>query len=124
MEKNLTLNEYQYKAMSTCMDTCDNLAYMLSGLTAEVGEINDKVAKAVRKGKISLHRNNLSFWIDGESAEEFQLELAKEIGDALWFLAGLSKVIGYKLGEIGDINIEKLQSRKKRGVIDGNGDNR
>ena len=33
----MTLNEYQEKAMKTCMSSCDNIAYMLTGLNAEVG---------------------------------------------------------------------------------------
>lgn len=38
----MTLNEYQHRAMSTCMDSCNNIAYMLTGLNAEIGEVNDK----------------------------------------------------------------------------------
>lgn len=34
---NLTLNEYQDKAMSTCMPESDNLFYMLANLVGEVG---------------------------------------------------------------------------------------
>lgn len=36
---NLTLNEYQDKAMSTCMPESDNLFYMLANLVGEVGDI-------------------------------------------------------------------------------------
>ena len=35
--ENLTLNEYQDKAMSTCMPESDNLFYMLANLVGEVG---------------------------------------------------------------------------------------
>lgn len=62
-EKKLTLNEYQKKAMGTCMDTCENVAYMLTGLTAEIGEVNDKIAKAIRKGFLSIHRNDVAWWL-------------------------------------------------------------
>lgn len=30
--ENLTLNEYQEKAMTTCMSTCNNIAYMSMNL--------------------------------------------------------------------------------------------
>ena len=30
----MELNEYQEKAMQTCLDTCKNITYMLSGLNA------------------------------------------------------------------------------------------
>lgn len=119
----MTLNEYQTKAMSTCMPTCNNIAYMVTGLTAEVGEVNDKIAKAVRKGQIEIVRNNLAVW-DNRTPPEFKTELAKELGDCLWFIAGLAEILGYDLNTIGEMNIEKLKSRKERGVIDGNGDNR
>lgn len=119
----MTLNEYQHRAMSTCMDTCNNLTYMLTGLTAEVGEVNDKIAKAVRKAQIKITRNNLCVW-DDRTPANFKEELAKEFGDVLWFVSGLAKLLGYSLQEIAEMNIVKLASRQQRGVIDGNGDNR
>jgi NTP pyrophosphatase (non-canonical NTP hydrolase) len=116
----MDLNTYQERAMTTCMESSNNFMYMLSGLTAEVGEINDKVAKGIRKGYIKINYNG--FEVD--SPDDFIGEVAKEISDVMWFVAGLSKVMGYDLEEIGRINLEKLASRKERGVIDGNGDNR
>lgn len=118
----MTLNEYQNGAMSTCMASSNNFLYMLSGLTAEVGEINDKIAKAIRRGWIRIDDNNI-LPIEG-CPTDFTIELAKEISDCLWFCAGLSHVCGYDLNTIGNINLQKLASRKQRGVIDGNGDNR
>ena len=38
-------NEYQTRAMSTRLPSCENATYMLFGLMAEVGEIADKIAK-------------------------------------------------------------------------------
>lgn len=72
----MELNEYQQQAMSTCMDTCNNLTYMLTGLTAEVGEVNDKIAKAVRKEQVKITRNNLCVW-DDRTPANFKEELAK-----------------------------------------------
>lgn len=116
----MDLNEYQKGAMSTCMESSNNFMYMLSGLTAEVGEINDKVAKGIRKGYIKVSDNG----IEVDSSDDFIGEVAKEISDVMWFVAGLSNVLGYNLEEIGEINLKKLASRKQRGVIDGEGDNR
>ena len=45
----LTLNEYQEKAMTTCLPTCNNIAYMSTNLCGEVGELLSKLAKAIRK---------------------------------------------------------------------------
>lgn len=105
------------------MESCNNIAYMLPGLTAEVGEVNDKIAKAIRREQIKITRNSLCTW-DERTPADFKLELAKELSDCLWFVAGMAHVLGYTLDEIGEININKLASRKQRGVIDGDGDNR
>lgn len=118
----MELNEYQKGAMSTCMESSNNLAYMLTGLTAEVGEINDKIAKAIRKGKIIIEKNQLTFRnCDSDAKCD---DIAKELGDCLWFVSSLASVLGYTLEEIAQMNLDKLASRKERGVIDGNGDNR
>ena len=50
----LTLNEYQQKAMTTCMPTCNNIAYMTMNLCGEVGELHSKLAKDIRKGKLFI----------------------------------------------------------------------
>lgn len=45
----MTLNEYQERAMKTCMKTSENFAYMMLNLMGEVGEFASKVAKGIRK---------------------------------------------------------------------------
>lgn len=47
-----------------------------------------------------------------------------EAGDILWQLSGLCEVMGWRLEDVAKANLEKLASRKQRGVIDGEGDNR
>lgn len=42
----------------------------------------------------------------------------------LWYVAGLSNELGFKLSKVARTNIEKLASRKVRGKIRGSGDNR
>lgn len=121
----MTLNEYQEMAFSTCLPTSDNDIYAITGLSAEVGEINDKIAKWVRKGYINLDGDNVNFTLESVTCGmDLPEELAKEVGDVLWFVALLAKRIGFSLEEIASRNICKLASRKERNVIDGNGDNR
>lgn len=116
--KELTLNEYQDRAMSTCLPACDNIVYMLNGLTAEVGEINDKVAKWVRKGLARIDNNYLVFnTSDEDVVNGYKHELIKELGDCAWFLAGLAKVLDTPFNEVGQINIDKLAARKSEGTI-------
>ena len=126
----MELNEYQKKAMTTCMDSCDNFSYMMLNLVGEVGEFASKVAKQIRKGNagIGLYQedNELVFsaYCDPDHVREVELELKKEAGDILWQLSGLCSVFGWKLENIAQMNLDKLASRQKRGVIDGSGDNR
>ena len=126
----MTLNKYQEKAMSTCMDSCENISYMLLNLVAEVGEFSGKLAKAIRKkqiaigGKTSINRNQLTVIDETFDALAFDEELLKEAGDILWQFAGLCKVMGWELEYVGVGNLVKLADRKERDVIDGSGDNR
>lgn len=121
----MTLNDYQEKAMVTCLPSCKNDVYAINGLTAEVGEINDKVAKWVRKGICRIESNHIVFNTSSEAeATYYRLALAIEVGDCLWFLALLSKTLGYTLDDVAKMNIEKLRDRAMRNVIIGNGDNR
>jgi NTP pyrophosphatase (non-canonical NTP hydrolase) len=113
----MTLEEYQKQAMTTCMASSENFSYMFLNLVGEVGEFASKVAKAIRKNQISVVYNEIVGSTDDE-------ELQKEAGDILWQLSGLCTVMGWKLEDIAQQNLDKLASRQQRNVIDGSGDNR
>lgn len=85
--------------------------YPALGLAEEAGEVVGKFAKAVRD-----ESGNIS----GERREAIK----KELGDVCWFVAELSTLLGFKLEEVMQHNIDKLTDRKKRNVISGSGDNR
>ena len=120
----MELNEYQEKAMSTCLPSCNNFAYMSLGLVSEVGELAGKVAKAVRKEEITLFGNDL--YCGKQITEDGRAELHKgligELGDVLWFVSGICNVLGLPLEDVADVNLAKLAERKKNGTIIGNGD--
>ena len=121
----MELSEYQKKAMDTCMATCNNFSYMAINLVGEVGEFMGKVAKAIRKGNIDVYDNRLWYnYPETDGAFTQDAELMYEAGDILWQLSGLCAVMGWDLEDIAKMNLEKLASRKNRGVIDGDGDNR
>lgn len=122
----LTLNEYQRRAMTTCMPSCDNWAYMFLNLVGEVGELASKVAKHIRKEEAMIDGNHLIITERGANilTEQEITDLRKEAGDCLWQLAGLCKVMGWTLEDVARENLDKLADRKARGVIDSNGDNR
>ena len=131
--KDMELNEYQNKAMETCMESSNNWSYMFLNLVGEVGELASKVAKEIRKEQVEIRDNEFDWVITSpydprypiarERAEKME-ELQLEAGDILWQLAGLCEVMGWSLEEVAQMNLDKLASRKERGVIDGNGDNR
>ena len=128
----MTLNEYQEKAMQTCMPSCDNISYMLLNLVGEVGEFSSKIAKAIRKediyiggqkdmkglSKLCIYPHFIPQFV------EFNEELMKEAGDMLWQLFGVFSALGWSAEDIAVGNLEKLADRAKRGKIEGNGDNR
>ena len=83
------------------------IVYPALGLTGEAGEVAEKVKK----------------WLRGDR-ELDKLELLKEAGDVMWYLASLADDLGYTLQDLVDENVKKLTSRKERGVQKGDGDNR
>lgn len=109
----MTFEEYQKTSRTTAMypDKDHNFIYPTLGLAGEAGEVAEKIKKILRdKG--------------GALDEAAKTELAKELGDVLWYTANLATELGLTLEQIASGNIEKLASRKDRGVISGSGDNR
>lgn len=104
----MNLNEYQTKAMSFRLETAHG-PYSLLGLVGEVGELMGILAKA--------HR-------DGGDPMEINKNVGKELGDILWMVAAVAADFGYSLEDIGQTNIDKLQSRMDRGKLQGSGDDR
>ena len=83
----MDLNEYQNKAMATCLPTCDNVSYMLMNLVGEVGELASKIAKDIRKGNVVIGRgidNDLVPLMPFDEWMDRQEEYKKEAGDILW----------------------------------------
>lgn len=51
-------------------------------------------------------------------------EISKEMGDAFWYDGALASDLNLLLGDVARQNHDKLESRKARNVLDGQGDNR
>lgn len=107
-----TANPKPTKELIDEVDTiCKNPYYPALGLAGEVGEFCNKLKKVMRDNC-------------GEITDEF-LDFAKgEVGDIMWYVAAVCSELGLDMNEIAESNIEKLFSRKDRGVLKGNGDNR
>jgi len=107
MSEETTFSDYQSKTDKTAVYPRETpLQYLALGAVGEAGEIAEKVKKKER---------------DGELDKE---ELAKEIGDVIWYLAQLASELDKDLGDIAGQNIEKVLDRKERDKISGSGDNR
>jgi len=112
----LTLNEYQDRTFDTALypganeGTLDAIVYCALGL-GESGEVQGKVKKIIRDDK-------------SEVTDDHRYAIAGELGDNLWYLARMAKEVGFSLDEIAQMNLEKLASRRERGVVGGSGDNR
>ena len=50
---------------------------------------------------------------------ETRVEIAKELGDVLWYVTAVASDLGFDLDEIATMNIDKLHSRKRRGRLRG-----
>lgn len=109
----MTLNEYQEAARKTAIypNQGNNIVYPTLGLCGEAGEVAEKIKKVIRDE-------------EGAVTPEKALELRKEIGDVLWYVANLALEIGCTLETIGEENIAKLKSRQERSRLHGSGDNR
>tara|TARA_B100000579_G_scaffold376968_1_gene342744 strand:+ start:360 stop:689 length:330 start_codon:yes stop_codon:yes gene_type:complete len=109
----MEFNHYQSESRKTALypNVGSNAIYPTLGLVGEAGEVADKVKKILRD------KNGL---FDKESKDAIKFEL----GDVLWYISQLSSELGYELEDVANANLQKLKSRKARGMIKGSGDNR
>ena len=113
----MELNNYQYEAIKTAEYPCvgTNLVYPAMGLVGEAGEVCDKVKKRWRNtGKMSAH----------DMPQDERNEIVKELGDVLWYISACASELGIHLNTVAQVNLDKLNDRRNRGVIKSSGDNR
>lgn len=106
-----TLNQYQTEAANTHLPTSvdHSATYFVLGLVGEAGEFANKYKKIFRD-----HHGDIS--------PEMRLALIYELGDILWYVAGLCTELEVPLAMAASINLDKLATRQDRNTIRGNGD--
>jgi NTP pyrophosphatase (non-canonical NTP hydrolase) len=106
-------NEYQSRAIETAIypNQGQNFIYPTLGLVGEAGEVAEKAKKIIRDG-------------DGVLTDPDREKIALELSDVCWYVAVLAYELDYTLEEILQMNLDKLASRRQRGVLSGSGDNR
>ena len=114
----MDFNKYQKQAEQFDLFTqekhkASDLAFMAKvlGLVGEAGETAEKFKKILRDKS-------------GEISEEDKLEILKELGDVLWFVAAICEDMDYTMDECAEAVVKKLQARKKAGTLQGSGDDR
>lgn len=113
----MNIQEYSDKAITTLLgehEITDMDATLLSqvfGLVGESGEVAEKFKKLIRDKR-------------GVISDEDKQEILKELGDILWYINSVSHILGSSLEEVAQKNLDKVLSRKERGVTKGSGDNR
>jgi NTP pyrophosphatase (non-canonical NTP hydrolase) len=109
----MDLDEYQRNALRTAAprDKRNELLHLVLGLVGESGEIAEKFKKWIRD-------------LDSDESRIDRADIAKELGDVLWYLAVLADYLDLPLSDIAATNLSKLASRQHRGVLGGSGDNR
>lgn len=98
--------------------------YPLLALTEEVGELNGKIAKMLRKDSDGLRSISLGDCGDLGLSRDEDNALRAEAGDILWQFSALCKGMGWSLEDIARENLDKLEARRLAGTIVGEGDNR
>ncbi len=84
----------------------DRLIENTFGLSEEAGEVTGKIKKAIRDGTFDV------------------AAIQKELGDVIFYWTALHGALGLDPEETIKMNMQKLTSRKERGVIQGSGDDR
>lgn len=96
----MTLDEYQLLAARTMNQSLgfeETAHHALHGMASEVGEIHGLYQK---------------FYQGHEMDDE---HVKKEVGDLLWMIAEFCSVHGWKMGDVAQMNIDKLNARYPHG---------
>jgi NTP pyrophosphatase (non-canonical NTP hydrolase) len=104
----IDFNEYQKQTSEFRLPTYIPEACVM-GLLAECGEVAAVFQKMMR---------------GDYNADQAATKLHAELGDVLWHIGEIANDNGWTLSEIAQANLDKLASRKLRGVILGSGDHR
>jgi NTP pyrophosphatase (non-canonical NTP hydrolase) len=101
------LKKYQEFTRTTAIyPQSRSLEYLALGLTSEAGEVAGKVKKYIRDGTID------------------NTAVLAEVSDVFWYLSEICNFYNVTIDEVLQLNMDKLTSRKERGVIGGSGDTR
>lgn len=129
----LSFNTYQQAAAGTDIyPSASALLYGAAGLAGEGGEIAGKVLDLMEAalrfmkhaGEAANQGKKVTRDDDGVLTSARKDAIRKELGGALWYMAKIAREMGVDLAEVAAGNLAELYSRKARGTIKGDGDDR
>ena len=101
----MDFNQYQERANETAIYPEEyKLTYPTLGLAGEAGEVAEKVKKIVR---------------DCKDIKKEAHEIAKELGDVLWYVSAVASDINYSLQVLADTHLQQLARPKALSVLQG-----
>ena len=108
----MDFGDYQQKARETAIYPGEySILYPTLGLCGEAGEVAEKVKKIIRDK-------------NGEFNDHDRMNIRKELGDVLWYIAQIASDLDLRLESVAIANVEKLRLRKQNGTLSGSGDDR
>lgn len=129
----LDFNTYQKAAHGTAEYPPEiGIFYAALGLAGEGGEVaalllNLLVAGlhvAKHTGEVANQVKKIARDDDGLLTSARKQAVIKELGGMFWYAAEIATLMGISLADVPSVNLQQLYSRKERGTIKGDGDNR
>ena len=90
--------ELSARTMPKGLENKDTLTNMCMGLAGESGELIDHIKK------VCFHGHELD-----------KAYISKELGDILWYVAGLATALKIDLDDVAQANVDKLKARYPEG---------
>jgi NTP pyrophosphatase (non-canonical NTP hydrolase) len=109
----MNFDQYQEEARKTAIypNVGNNFIYPTLGLCGESGEVAEKIKKVIR--------DNNGILTDTKTEE-----IAKELGDVLWYIANICEELNIRMDKVALLNLSKLKKRQEENKVHGDGDNR
>lgn len=115
----MTIDEYQKLAARTLLNAPPRkysdkeimLIWNALGAAGEAGELADDIKKSI------FHDTELNGVLNTP-------RLMKEMGDTIWYIAGICTHLGVSLEDVMKYNIDKLKKRYPEGFVVGGGKER
>ena len=106
----MDLNKYQIESRKTWLLNYNNDEIRaILGVCGESGELAEKYKKYLRE--------DISY-------QEYKELVRFELGDILYYISRVADNVNSSLNDIAELNLEKINKRKKENKIKGNGDKR